>query len=151
MDLITHIMVPTDFSDAAGHALDYAIELSKKHEARLTLLHIYEIPAMVFAEQASLSSDVLKALEDGARQQLGDLMKKVHERVPAAQSILMLGAAGEMIASQAERAGADLIVMGTHGRRGLSHVILGSVAERTLRRASVPVLVLHATVAKKTA
>lgn len=148
MDIIKHILVATDFSDAAGHALDYALELAHKHDARLTVLHIYEIPAIAYTDDA-FTLDIMKNLEDAAREQLDRVMRAVHERLPAAQSILKLGSASDMVASQAERAGADLIVMGTHGRHGLSHIVLGSVAEKTLRHAKVPVLILHAPATKK--
>jgi universal stress protein A len=148
MTLMKQIVVATDFSEAAGHALDYALELAQQQKAQLTVLHVYEVPAIAYAEQTYLTLDVFKALEDAARQQLEALMKKVHERMPSAQSVLKLGVAAETIVLQAERLGADLIVLGTHGRRGLSHLVLGSVAERTLRHAKMPVLVLHAPATK---
>jgi nucleotide-binding universal stress UspA family protein len=76
-------------------------------------------------------------------------MAKLKARVPSAESVLKIGAPSDVIIGEAKRLGADLIVMGTHGRRGLSHVFLGSVAEKTLRNANVPVLVLHAPIEKK--
>ncbi|HEX2678776.1 MAG TPA: universal stress protein [Polyangiales bacterium] len=149
METAKHILLATDFSEAAGHALDYAVELSKKLGARLTVVHVYEIPAIAYSEQSYLSPDLFKVLEDSARQQLDALMAKLKARVPSAESVLKIGAPSDVIIGEAKRLGADLIVMGTHGRRGLSHVFLGSVAEKTLRNANVPVLVLHAPIEKK--
>ena len=151
MDIAKHIVLATDFSEAAGQALDYAIQLSQKLGARLTVLHFYEIPAAAYSAETYISPDTFKMLEDAARAQLAGLMKKIQARLPQADSVLKLGPPAELIAAEAQRLGADMIVMGTHGRRGLSHVFLGSVAEKTLRNARVPVLVLHAAPGKQAA
>jgi universal stress protein A len=137
MELAHHILVATDFSDAASHALAYGIELAGRLEARLSLLHVCESPLSAY------SLEIQTANEAAARKQFSAILEDVRKRLPGTEGTLVSGSAGEEIAAQAKRIGADLIVIGTHGRRGLGHMILGSVAEKTLRLAHVPVLVLH--------
>lgn len=144
MSTIRHILVPTDFGDAAQHALERAIELAKQSGAKLTLLHVYEIPVYAYSTLTYLSADITKAVETAARAKLDEVMQALRARVPDAQSMLSVGPASETIDDAIRQGGVDMVVMGTHGRRGLRHAMLGSVAERVIRHSPVPVLVVPA-------
>jgi len=137
------ILVPTDFGDAAAEALAYAVALADKFEARITLLHAYEIPIYAYSTATYLTTDVLKAIEAAARKRLQETLDEVRKQAPTAATILSVGTPAEAIVATIKDIGADLVVMGTHGRRGLGHMFLGSVAEKTVRRSPVPVLVVH--------
>lgn len=140
---LKHILVPTDFGDAAAEALVYATALAGKFEARVTLLHVYEIPLYAYSTAMYLTSDVLKGIEAAARARLQEALDEVRKRMPTAATVLSTGAPADTIYATIKDIGADLVVMGTHGRRGLGHMFLGSVAEKTVRRSPVPVLVVH--------
>ena len=122
---IHRILVPIDFSEHAAAALDAAISLAKPFGARIDLLHCYQIHV------GGVSPYGLVIPESLDRE-----VREAAEREPACLQMI-LGA-------RAEELGADLIVMGTRGLTGLRHVLLGSVAERTLRMAPCPVLTLKA-------
>jgi nucleotide-binding universal stress UspA family protein len=137
-----HILVPTDFSADADDALEYAIQLAHTLQARLTLLHVIE--PLVVGSIDALPATFLQDLEA----KITDIMASYHARVTAAgvQSdfTIVHGVPFHVIVETARTAHADLIIMGTHGRTGLRHVLLGSVAERVVRLAPCPVLVVRA-------
>lgn len=138
MQTFKSILVPTDFSEPAEQATEMAISLALEFDSKLTLLHVHSTPTYYgYGEGLSwpfedLAREAKKAL-DGA-------LGKLKERYPRAESILGSGSPSEQILSLGKDRGVDLIVMGTHGRRGLKHVLLGSVAEKIVRRSPVPVL-----------
>ena len=145
MTAIHEILVPTDFSEPASAALDYAKSLAADFGSRLHLLHVISTPAIPWGvEGTSLSWPTLLAdLETGAREQLKGL---VPADDPLAGRVTMTAIAGVPVESILDYVTAhhiDLIVMGTHGRGLMGHMLLGSVAERVVRRSPVPVLTLH--------
>lgn len=138
-----HILVPVDFSVLASQAVDYAIELAKALGAKITLLHAYEPPAIGYPDAAGLALEVTEACRRSAEAAL-----ETEARERAASGVLLghelrQGAAWVEIVEAAKERGADLIVMGTHGRGGLSHLLLGSVAERVVRSSPIPVLTVR--------
>jgi universal stress protein A len=147
MQIFKNILVPTDFGEPAGQALEMAIELARKFEAKLTLLHVHSIPTTYGHGEVHLP---VEELAREARKTLDDALGKVKERYArvdavlettrAVDAVLETGNASERILAVAKDCAADLIVMGTHGRRGLSHVLLGSVAEKVVRGSPIPVL-----------
>jgi nucleotide-binding universal stress UspA family protein len=140
VETFKHILVPTDFGDCADHALDVAVALAKSLNAKLTLLHVCELPVSAYAMYAQGLYFPMDSLEAAAAKALESATVRLKERHPGAESALRSGTAvDQLLATQAE-IGADLIVMGTHGRRGVSRMLLGSVAEKTVRLATVPVL-----------
>lgn len=147
MAAFTHVLVPTDFSDAAERAIDIAIEIATKYGARLTLFHASWLPPdayaayAVHAEGDDWSSD---AVASAARRTLAAALASVRARYPQTESAVAFGEPWHQILECASGLGADLIVMGTHGRRGISHAVLGSVAEKVVRSASVPVMTVRA-------
>lgn len=137
-----HILVPTDLSADADNALEYAMQLARTLQARLTLLHVIE--PLVVGSIDALPATFLQDLEA----KITDIMAAYHERVTAAgipcDYTILHGVPFQVIIETADTARADLIIMGTHGRTGLRHVLLGSVAERVVRLAPCPVLVVRA-------
>jgi nucleotide-binding universal stress UspA family protein len=140
------ILVPIDFSTHADRALERAIELAKLERGEIHLLHAYELPMTIGPAGAmlALSQEVLDRIRDGAREALEERASRVSAEGVKVQAHVMCDAPVSAILTAAEKIGADLIVMGTHGRTGMKHVLLGSVAERTVRLASCPVLTVKA-------
>jgi nucleotide-binding universal stress UspA family protein len=139
------VLCPVDFSDNARAALGVAVDVCRQFDAALVLFHAYELPGYTLPEGSVVSSPkMLQDLSDRADEHLAD-WKRTAERMGAAHVTTEKGI-GEPAFEIVElgREGAfDLIVMGTHGRTGLRHALLGSIAERVVRRAGCPVLSVH--------
>jgi universal stress protein A len=169
----THVLVPTDFSDPAHHAMHFAVEEATLHHARMTFLHVlpadtgtdvYYVggvpatgatqggihpsgggPLHVFPK--SEPTVVRHDAGEAARTHLEDLIRAAFHGAWDVE--IATGHPADTIVRVARERKADLIVMGTHGRTGLQHVLLGSVAEKVVRLASCPVLtVRHRAVAE---
>jgi nucleotide-binding universal stress UspA family protein len=139
------ILVPTDFGESAERALAYAIELAKPLAAEVVVLHTYEIPMVGFPDGTLVSTAELSTrLLDGAKVGLAEAVRKHEGSGVALRSLVKEGDTWRAILATAEDVSAGLIVMGTHGRRGLPRALLGSVAEKVVRMATCPVLTLHA-------
>jgi nucleotide-binding universal stress UspA family protein len=139
---IQHILVPTDFSEYADYALDYAVELAKSFQARVTVLYVYYLPSIALGEVSpAVIDETLEAMETNAQQQAQKALARVLNAGLQGDSVIVEGAPFQMIIDTAKEKAVDLIVMGTHGRTGLTHVLMGSVAERVVRMAPCPVLV----------
>ena len=139
-----HILVPVDFEAPSQEALEVAVDLALAFDAKLTLIHAWEVPAAAYTPMEYVPADFWTAIEQAATEQLKSTVEQVRKRLPRAESILAKGPpVHEVILTGAARTKADLIVMGTHGRRGLSHALLGSVAEKVVRLSPVPVLTIR--------
>ena len=142
-------LVPYDFSSHARVALKTALDLARRLGADLHLVHVIHIPPYVYHGgvygEAPPPIDT-SSMRDAAARSLAEIANEVSSG-PCKVELHVVEGAGvaEALQRAAEDLGADLIVMGTHGRTGLAHVFLGSVAERTLRRAPCPVLTVRAT------
>ena len=146
---ITHILVPTDFAPASDAALACARNLAEKYGARLSMLHILTNPEAtgVWTPEMYIPASV-EARERLARdaQERVESVLTAEDRLRTDVTIqVRIGSVAEHILEFAREQRVDLIVMGTHGRRGLSHLLLGSVAEHVLRSAPCPVLTTRAT------
>lgn len=137
-----HILVPTDFEASSLEAVETAVSLARAFESKLTLLHVWEIPIYPYME-FMLNSEVVAGVEDRAIRRLAEWLEKVRQDVPSAESKLKTGMPWGGILDAISEEGPDLVVMGTHGRRGVSHVLLGSVAEKVVRLSPVPVLTVR--------
>jgi nucleotide-binding universal stress UspA family protein len=137
MAVFERILVATDLSEASERALELAGALARESGAELHVVHVCEIPA--YGDPTS-SIDIVTPLMEIAKQKFGALMSSIRTSSPGAKDVLKMGNAWERILAAAEDVGADLIVLGTHGRRGFAHAILGSVAERVVRLSEIPVL-----------
>jgi nucleotide-binding universal stress UspA family protein len=145
MTLPKTILVPTDFGDASQSAVDYAVALAKKLGANLVIVHTYEIPVVGFPDGAMvITADLGERILEGAQAGLDKEVARVSTSGLALRSMIKQGDAWRCILDAADEVGADLIVMGTHGRKGLPRVLIGSVAEKVVRTATVPVLTVHA-------
>jgi nucleotide-binding universal stress UspA family protein len=163
----THVLVPTDFSEPANHALRYAVDEATVHHARVTLLHVMSPRSdtdVFYVTGAPPASGYQAGLDPDAGGRVGaypsshptvvrqdhneEALTQLRDLIPAAfhdawQVEVATGPPAEAIVRVAEERKADLIVMGTHGRTGLQHVLLGSVAEKVVRLASCPVLTVR--------
>jgi nucleotide-binding universal stress UspA family protein len=135
---IRHILVPTDFSAPSQQAMTYAFELAQKVGAKLSLLHVIEVP--VYAIEVSLP---LQDLEQDARRGLARLLPEAAAAHVDVTRLVAMGVPYEQILKMATAEQVDLIVMATHGRTGLRHLAMGSIAERVVRMAPCPVLTIR--------
>lgn len=141
------IVVATDFSDSSKFAVRYAVALAKRLASRLTILHVCE-PIVAGDLYGSVEAVALtREKEKSARRELASLVSRVGGRGVQAKGVVELGLALDVIIERAESA--SLLVMGTHGRSGFSRMFIGSVAEKVVRSASCPVLVVRAPVAQR--
>ncbi len=141
-----HILVPTDFSEYANYALDYAIELAKTLEARLTVLYVLHLSSLALGEAPpAILDDTLKAMESNAQARTQKALDRVQQAGVQCESAIVEGIPFQSIMETANDRNIDLIVMGTHGRTGLTHALMGSVAEKVIRMAPCPVLVTRGT------
>ena len=138
-----HLLVPVDFSASSHQALESAIDLSRRFGSRLTLVHVHETPAYVYGGMTFATADLLGPIEEAAREHLDKTLREVQAVIPAAKAILRRGTAAVEILEVIEEQHPDLVVMGTHGRTGVSHALLGSVAERIVRFSTTPVLTIR--------
>jgi universal stress protein A len=140
---VGRIVVALDFSTNADVAVGYAADLAIALGASIHLLHVLEEPSVGWDLYVRDAPDIRDRLTAGARASLALLASSLEKRRIAVTTELRHGAAAESIVRAAADAQADLIVVGTHGRGGLSHLLLGSVAERVIRHASCPVLAVR--------
>jgi len=145
----TKILAATDFSDDSNYALSYAVELAQKFSAEVIVLHVDQPLAPVMVSELNPGLDVSAMNRIAEEQRLAALREldqttaRLRESGLKARGLLKVGAPFLEIVTTAQAEGADLIVMGTHGRSGLAHVLMGSVAERVVRKAGCPVLTVR--------
>lgn len=140
------ILVPFDFSEHAIEALEIALDLAKRFDSSVHILHVMATPILGATSMDPAPLDYHGNLRDSLFESLCDIADAAQKRT----SLTVIGRVvsgmniTETIREAAEEISADLIVMGTHGRTGLAHILLGSVTERTLRCAPCPVLTVRA-------
>jgi nucleotide-binding universal stress UspA family protein len=142
---IKKILFTADFSEATHHAFSYALDLSKKYGAKLFILHVvhntFIYPGMHIPHD---SLDVVnREMEEAARKTLHKLTLSAGDGSRNIESGVLRGVPYEEILKFASSNAIDLIVVGTHGRKGLDRAILGSTAERVVRNATCPVLTVR--------
>lgn len=148
MTAIARILVPVDFSPHSDHALNYAITLGKRFGSCVELLHVVEDP---FASGGWGAEGYLSDLDGLRERALEDARRRIEacrtalgaDATPVVTTVRM-GHVAQTIVEYAKNVDAGMIVMGTHGRTGLAHFIIGSVAERVVRLAPCPVLTVGA-------
>jgi nucleotide-binding universal stress UspA family protein len=138
------ILVATDFGEASAQAIEDGIELAKTFGAALVLVHVYEIPALSYSVFPYPAVELLSTLEATARQQLDRTLADVESRFPNVTSSMRRGVVWREIIAAVHETEADLVVIGTHGRHGFEHALLGSVAEKVVRHSPVSVVTVHA-------
>jgi nucleotide-binding universal stress UspA family protein len=139
------ILVPTDFGEPSESALDYAIDFARVFGSDIVLLHAYEIPIMGFPDGALVATaELTTSITESARIGLERQMKTREGSGVAMRAIVKQASPVDAVNEVADETHAELVVMGTHGRRGLPRALLGSVAEKVVRACKVPVLTVHA-------
>jgi universal stress protein A len=143
----SRILHATDYSKASARALDEAIALAKQNGAELLVLHVIDpVPPYAAGEDIG-GAELYMKLEETTKQEAENSMKKLIEKLRKlkvnAKSLLLRGTAPEQIVRTAKSRRANLIVIGTHGRTGLSKLFMGSVANKVVSTAHCPVLTVH--------
>jgi len=143
------ILVPHDFSSSANHAAAIARDEAKAHGAKLQMLHVIDLPVqfrpdtVILPEATGAPINVKDYAIAQAETHLKDLEARLAKDGVVATSAIRVGNAVDEIIRYVEENAIDLIVMGTHGRSGLAHLLVGSVAERVVRSSKVPVLTIR--------
>jgi nucleotide-binding universal stress UspA family protein len=144
-----NILVPTDGSQAAEYAVDQAVDLAEKYDARIHALYVVDVDATSY----SLGTEQVDRIRQGRLDDMPEIKAQADDatgyvaaaakaRGVAVTEHVSVGEPARAIRTFVEDSDTDLVVMGSHGRSGLSRVILGSVAEKVLRRTRLPVLVV---------
>jgi nucleotide-binding universal stress UspA family protein len=140
------ILCPVDFSEFSVTAYRYAISVAEHYQAKLVAQHIVELwryPSAGFAASAALYDEFCQSVRESGKEQLQELAKNYTHNGIQLELVVHQGMAPDSILSFAQAQKADLIVMGTHGQRGYDRLMLGSVTDRVMRRASCPVLAVR--------
>jgi nucleotide-binding universal stress UspA family protein len=143
------ILVPHDFSASANHAAALARDEAKAHGARMVLLHVIDLPyqlqpdAVIVPEGTGAPINVRDYAVASAEAHLKDLAARLVKEGIAVSTFVRVGRPVDEITELADDEKADLIVMGTQGRTGLAHMLVGSVTERVVRTAKMPVLTVR--------
>jgi nucleotide-binding universal stress UspA family protein len=138
------ILCPIDFSDISDNAFQIAVDLAEQLKADLHVIHVFQLPASNFPDGIYCAPDDIETQIEGPL--LNRLDEFVKDNATSKINIttgLYEGIPHIEITSSADENNADMIVMGTHGRTGLSHVLLGSVAERVIHTSKIPVLTVR--------
>lgn len=140
---LKRILVPVDFSEPSVAALDTAIEVAKRWEgAVVTVLHVYGVPVYAYVEGTVLPPQILSEIAGAAQDAVTKLCTERSDRGVALRPVSELGTPMDIVRRAIEEK-TDLIVMGTRGRTGLPHILLGSVAEKVVRHAPCAVLTVR--------
>lgn len=139
------ILFALDFSQSSDYAFQYALSLTRNYQARLLIVHIinepvdlrgFYVPHISFEKlEQEIEEGAKKMMEKFCREQLGDYGNY--------ETFLLPGIPYDEIIKKAEEQSADLIIMGTHGRTGLDHVLFGSTAEKVVRKSAIPVMTIR--------
>ena len=135
------IVAPVDFSESSEKALQYALSIAQEFGSEIILLHVVQ-PYPVLPELPATTDELTEAILKDANTRLNEWKERVRGVRCSAKALV--GSTANQIVEFAAQEGADLIVLGTHGRTGIAHAFLGSVAERVVRLASCPTLIVRA-------
>ena len=142
MKTFERIVAATDFTPASRPVLDEAERIARECGAQLLIVHAYQVPAVgeLAQEPAGVHDDFVRAVRGAAEPRLAMLVAQARSRGIDARALLREGFADDEILDAARRERADLIVVGTHGRRGVSRMLVGSVAWQVVSRSACPVM-----------
>lgn len=139
------ILVAVDFSDSSDNAFQMALALADKFCAQLVILHVINEPIDLrgfYVPHISFEK-LEEEIEEGAKKMMESFCRQHIDSFDKYEPLIVPGLPFEEIINQSEKCGADLIVLGTHGRTGLDHVLFGSTAEKVVRKSSLPVLTVR--------
>lgn len=145
MKKISTVLVAVDFSDSSDNAFQMALSMAKSFSARLLVLHVINEPVDLrgfYVPHISFEK-LEEEIEEGAKKMMESFCRQNIHNFENFETLIVPGLPYEQIIGQAEEKSADLIVLGTHGRTGLDHVLFGSTAEKVVRKSSVPVLTVR--------
>ena len=140
-----NILFPVDLSESSEKILPYVQAVAKKFEAKLHILfaaRVFEYFSSIYVPVPSINK-FEKEIIDGAEKKLYEFIDKHFKEYPGTKTVVVAGDASEEIINYVESQGIDLIIMGTHGRKGMDKIIFGSVAERVVKTSPVPVMVVN--------
>lgn len=152
MPVPSRILVPIDLSEGSEVLIDYAIQIARPFNASLEIIHAWEppqyvAPDLLVAAPGWNSQSLEQIAVDSASKELNKLAAKIQEKEKSTSLSIkhrvVVGEAASTVLRVAEEGKHDLIIMGTHGRRGLPRLLLGSVAQKIVARAHCPVLTVH--------
>ncbi len=144
MEGFKKILCPVDYSVCSKEALKYAAFLAQRDKAKLYLIHVIDI--RMYGHEAPLSFEMPRPSEETLKKVREDLANTILKETRAKleiETMVTMGIPAVEIINAAKEKGIDLIVMGTHGRTGIAHVVIGSVAENVVRKAPCPVLTVR--------
>ena len=137
------VLCPTDFSDASYHALEYGLRFAQSADGLLIVAHVIHVPGGDLLTGQSFSLN-FKEAQDQVLERLREVHTTRLQSYPKCELVPVIGEPAVEITGLAKTRAADLIIMSTHGRSGLSHLVMGSVAEQILRHAPCPVFIVRA-------
>ena len=143
---VNRILCPVDFSDSSEYAAGYALAFARAHQAQLLLLHVMPPPMYAVPDYTGIyefTPQDIEQFEEQVRRRLDQFAEGLKAEAGAVSTRLVSGVPFIEILGVAKEQGADMIVMGTHGRTGLPHMLIGSVAEKVVRKAPCPVLTVR--------
>ncbi len=142
---IRKILYATDFSRISAYGFRHALTLSRCFRAKLIIFHAISIPPTIPADPTGgvALAECFDELQEESRIRLEEMLGEARKHEVEAETLLVEGAPHRTVLEEAERLGVDLIVVGTHGRTGVEHLLLGSTAEKIIRHSPVPVLVVR--------
>lgn len=145
MKQFSKILFANDFSEGSNYAFDYALSLAKQFSAKLLLVHIINEPVDLRGFYVPhISFDNLeKEIAEGAEKMMDRFCSENLAGFEQFEKYVLSGVPYEEIVKKADESGADLIIMGTHGRKGVDHLLFGSTAERVVRNANCPVMTVR--------
>ena len=141
---LERILVPTDYSPHAARALELALSFAEHFDARIELLHVYQVPAEIYPYSLYITDEHLKQIEERQEAQMKELCEAVQKRGASVEGRVVRGETFDIIPKLVKEQEVDLIILGTRGNTGLPHILLGSTAERTIRLAPCPVIAVPA-------
>ncbi|MCD6595651.1 universal stress protein [bacterium] len=145
MVTIKTILVPTDFSELSKIALPYAIDIAKKYSAKVVIFHVFdeELLSPIFFEAGGKAEKYFNHLKNDFDSAIKQLLDGIDTGDLEIEAHLANGSPFVEILRYVKENGVDLVVMGTHGRSGISHAFLGSVTEKVMRKSPAPVMIVR--------
>ena len=142
---IKTILFPTDFSNGARAAMDHAISLAKDYDAKLVLLYVIQDISIAewYIPSTISAGELVEDMQKSAWQEMDKWIAEVSKQVKDVEKMVVRGVPFVEIIQTAKERNADLIVIGTHGRTGIDHMLFGSTAEKVVRKAACPVLTVR--------
>ncbi len=142
------ILVPTDFSRSSDMALEKALDLAQEYHSKVILLHVIDEHIQQCAADYCLRSEDIQRLEEESALRSREMLEKEASSLKGSRQVeidydLKMGAPADVILSEQDRTGSDLIVIGSHGRKGIRKHLIGGVTDKVVRGASTPVMVVH--------